>query len=294
MASRIQIAKPDIVGFFRQRPQKLYTQGDLSRILEEQRAFWRLAIRTSLSEFIGFLLQQGLQRFSVTFGGRESHCYIWGEVPLMVRLQFLRPGSYFSHFTAMQRHGLTEQTPKTIYLTQMRLNASRGDGMLTQPAIDGAFRKPSRMSSMTGEVEDYRVQLIAGGQDLGIVHQPLWDQTKTPDEVPDTIRVTDLERTLIDAAVRPVYAGGVAEVLKAYVAARERLSVNRLRAHLKALDFIYPFHQVIGFYLERAGYRENQVQLFRQLPQKFDFYLAHEMGDTDFIQAWRLYVPRGF
>lgn len=166
--------------------------------------------------------------------------------------------------------------------------------MLTQPAIDGAFRKPSRMSSMTGEVEDYRVQLIAGGQDLGIVHQPLWDQTKTPDEVPDTIRVTDLERTLIDAAVRPVYAGGVAEVLKAYVAARERLSVNRLRAHLKALDFIYPFHQVIGFYLERAGYRENQVQLFRQLPQKFDFYLAHEMGDTDFIQAWRLYVPRGF
>ena len=32
----------------------------------------------------------------------------------------------------------------------------------------------------------------------------------------ETLKVTGIERTLIDIAVRPVYAGGVFEVLKAY------------------------------------------------------------------------------
>ena len=64
------------------------------------------------------------------------------------------------------------------------------------------------------------------------------------------LRFTNLERTLIDAAVRPVYAGGVFEVRKAYQLAKEKVSVNRLAALLQKLNYIYPYHQAIGFYLE--------------------------------------------
>lgn len=299
MPSRIQIAKPDILRFFNERPQKLYTSTDLSRVLDQQRSFWRLAVRTTVSEFIGFLLNHGLRRFAVAFpSAGESACYTWGDVPLMLRLQFLKPRSYYSHFTAMQRHGLTEQSPQTIYLTQPPSSASsRGHGSLTQAAIDAAFRKPVRISPKVAEIDGYRVHLSAGGRETGLIEQTLWDQAgEGAQQPPPTIRLTGIERTLIDAAVRPVYSGGVAEVLKAFSEAKNIpvMSVNRLRAVLKDLDFIYPYHQVLGFYLERAGYREAQLRLFRQIPQDFDFYLTHDMGETDFIPAWRLHVPRGF
>lgn len=61
------------------------------------------------------------------------------------------------------------------------------------------------------------------------------------------VRVTSLERTLLDATVRPGYAGGVANVLEAYRRAREDLNVSRLINTLGELDHVYPYHQAIGF-----------------------------------------------
>jgi hypothetical protein len=77
--------------------------------------------------------------------------------------------------------------------------------------------------------------------------------------------------------------------------ARERVSVNKLVAHLKQMDFVYPYHQAIGFYLERAGgYRPAQIALLREVEMKWDFYLAHDMRDTAYSPEWRLHYPQGF
>jgi predicted transcriptional regulator of viral defense system len=111
----------------------------------------------------------------------------------------------------------------------------------------------------------------------------------------EMIRVTDVERTLIDSTVRPVYAGGVFEVLNAYRLARPRVSVNKLAATLKKLDYIYPYHQVIGFYLEKTGvYKETSIALLQKFDFKYDFYLTHGMKETAYSEKWRLYFPKGF
>jgi predicted transcriptional regulator of viral defense system len=108
------------------------------------------------------------------------------------------------------------------------------------------------------------------------------------------IRVTDVERTLIDVTVRPVYAGGPFEVLKAYKVARPKVSVNKLAATLKKLDYIYPYHQAIGFYLERAGvYTESSIALLRKFDFKYDFYLTHQIKEKAYSERWRLYFPKG-
>ena len=108
------------------------------------------------------------------------------------------------------------------------------------------------------------------------------------------VRVTNIERTLIDIVVRPAYSGGVAEVLKAFERAREQASVNRLMALLQKLNYLYPYHQAIGFYLERAGYSGTALDFIRQMPLNYDFYLAHQMGATDYVPQWRLHIPKGF
>jgi predicted transcriptional regulator of viral defense system len=108
------------------------------------------------------------------------------------------------------------------------------------------------------------------------------------------ISITSLERTLIDIAVRPDYSGGPGEVLKAFENAKEKVSINKLNAILKKINFIYPYHQVIGFYLERAGYRASQIDLLRKKEIEYDFYLTYNMGETEYSPIWKLYYPKGF
>lgn len=110
----------------------------------------------------------------------------------------------------------------------------------------------------------------------------------------EKIDVTNIERTMIDITVRPVYSGGVSEVLKAFKLAYPSLSVNKLASLLEQLNYTYPYHQAIGFYLEKAGvYNDSQINLLRKYDMSYDFYLTHQMKRMSYTRTWRLYYPKG-
>ena len=108
-----------------------------------------------------------------------------------------------------------------------------------------------------------------------------------------TISVTKLERTLIDIAVRPSYAGGVFQVLEAYRRAKDHISTGVLVATLKKLDYVYPYHQAIGFYMQRAGYTEAQYNRLKSAGLNYDFYLTYDLREKEFAPEWRLFFPKG-
>jgi hypothetical protein len=290
--SRLQIAKPDIVSFFSEKAPRVMKPRQLGAIVSEQRRGWRLAQNTTINDFITFLTKSAdLKQHVFEFPTRPETLFVWGKVPLFEILQHLKAKSYFSHYTAMRMHGLTEQVPKIIYISHERTTeATRSN--LSQIAIDEAFQRPARVSNNAVDFGDQRIVLLNSvfTDELGVI-----DQTIQHGSDPSvSVRVTNLERTMIDAVVRPTYSGGVFEVAKAFELAKDTLSVNSMSAMLKKLDFAYPYHQAIGFYLERAGYRASTLDLLRRFPTKFDFYLTHGMAETSFHKTWRLHVPKGF
>jgi predicted transcriptional regulator of viral defense system len=105
---------------------------------------------------------------------------------------------------------------------------------------------------------------------------------------------TDLERTLIDVTVRPAYAGGVDMVLSAFRRARERVSVTSLLATLRKLDHVYPFHQAIGFYMQRAGYEVGEYEQLRRIGLAHDFFLDYRLVRPSYDSEWRIYYPATF
>ena len=104
---------------------------------------------------------------------------------------------------------------------------------------------------------------------------------------------TDLERTLIDIAIRPAYSGGVFEVLEAFEIAKEKIDVYKLNKYLEILNYIYPYHQLIGFYMDKAGYDEKTLDVFNK-KSDFDFYLTYNISNKEYNKKWKIYYPKGF
>ena len=289
MPTRIQIAQADIVKYFDALPKRVFDGAEIGGILEEQRRFWRLAESMTALAFTNFLSEKSrLKVVRFDFPYRPIIKYVWGEVPFYAIVLSLKPDCYLSHYTAMHLHELTDQIPKIVNVNVEQGPKRHGPVNLVQERVDFAFRRPTRLCNNVAEYEGHQVRLLNGQYtgNSGVIDMP------GPEG--EILRVTDVERTLIDVTVRPEYAGGPFEVLTAYRRASDRVSVNRLAALLKKNDYVYPFHQVIGFYLERAGtYKKPQIDLFARLGTKCDFYLMHQITAPEYSSKWRLYYPKG-
>ena len=289
MLSKLDIAKTAITRHFEHSSVRVYTALDLASILDTNRDRWNLAQGTTIRAFIAFLLEKAKLRevrlYSKKYPGMLR--YSWSEPsPYQLGLS-MRRGAYLSHGSAVFLHSLTDKIPKTVYINREQSVKPRPHS-LTQEALNRSFSAKQRRSNYIFEYDDWRFILLSGKNTgrLGV------QQMKGPEG--EILECTSLERTLIDIVVRPAYAGGVYEVLEAFRVARRRMSIGKLKGFLKKLDYVYPYHQAIGFYMERAGYSQKLCSQLRDLGLPYDFYLANGMADAEYSDRWRLFYPKGF
>ena len=284
---RFNIAQKDIVSLFENSDSRIYTPKDLDMLLNVNRDFWRLAKSLSTKSFTELLLTKTrLTKHEFQFPSQKIVRYSWDDISVFELALSIKKNSYLTHYTASSLHGLTEQIPKVIYVNFEQPQNNRHKVELIQENIDKAFSKAQRQSQNIAIFNDYRICLLNGKFTSGLGVTKLSQEEK--------ISVTNLERTLIDITVRPSYSGGVFEVLGAYRRVKGAVSVNKLTAMLKKLEYLYPYHQSIGFYLEKAGvYTESQIKLLKQFDVRYDFYLAHQMKETEYSTEWRVYYPKG-
>ena len=290
-ASRLVLAKDAISSSFSQSLRRVYSQAQVANVLLQNRRAWYLADYTTSRDFISFLTKRGILRarkFRSEAYGHEITRYSRKEASLLELALSIKPRAYLSHETALMLHGLAKFSPKIIYLNVEQSAKPSGNGSLTQEEINRAFSGKQRQSNLIYNCDRASVVMISGKNTnrLGV------EEIAGPASEP--LRVTNLERTLIDIVVRPAYAGGTSQVRKAYRAAKDRMKVNRLLAILKNLDYVYPYHQAIGFLMHKTGYPEQSCAKLRALGLKYDFYLAHGLQRPEYSKDWRLFYPKDF
>jgi hypothetical protein len=288
MASSLQRALSAIRAELAAAPGGVFAEAELRKLLERNRARWDLAPSTSFRRFLEFAVEKvGLREVELRSERYSSfRRYAWGEYSPYRMALSLRTRSYLSHGTAIFLHALTEQLPKTIYANKEQSEKPSGSA-LTQERLTLAFTHRQRTSSYVFSMDSYRVVLLSGKStgNFGVV------TLKGPKG--EDVQATGLERTLIDIVVRPAYAGGIVQVLEAFRGAKGRVDAGELVRVLKKLNYVYPYHQAVGFLMERAGYPSEDSEKLLRLGTKFDFYLLHGMKSPERDPKWRLFFPKG-
>jgi hypothetical protein len=280
-----------ITEFFDSLGKRVFLRSELVRLIYRNREQWALTQDASDAEILDdFSESMPLRHFVLTSGNytNEFSRYAWRDPdPLEVAASIRAPKSYLCHSSALYMHKLVDHLPRDLCVNYEQSDKPQASDGLTQERLDRAFRGKQRQSAFTFRYEKHQIAVLSGKYTGGleVSEMPLATRAK--------VRVTSLERTLIDVTVRPSYAGGVECVLESYRRARERLTISGLVDTLAELKYVYPYHQAIGFYMERAGFPTRQLAPLRALRTDWDFYLAHNIRNPAFNRNWRIYHPRG-
>ncbi|MEK4750932.1 hypothetical protein NST77_25890 [Niallia sp. FSL W8-0177] len=287
---------------FLSKKKSVFSRMDLIAVLDELKEERILRKNYKYSRFLNHLITElfVLERVKADLpNDKKTERFVLKNAkvhPFEIALS-LNPGSYISHYSALFLHDLTHNIPKDIYINREQTpKYSDPENKLTQAKIDYAFSRPMRRTNQIAKFsynkKKYQVFLLNGKNtgNLGIIKK------KTP-HTHNSVRLTNLERTLIDCVVRPKYSGGVEEILNAFERAKDDLSVNRLLGMLRKLNYVYLYEKSIYFYLSRTDYSLSQIGMVFDAINKSDvanlnFYLDYQIPKKILDEDIGIYYPK--
>lgn len=203
------------------------------------------------------------------------------------------PSGYFCDLTAIFHHGLTDQVPNSVYVCHETLQVQQPNptGMPSESMVRSAFIRPHRHTNFAFDFQGHELVVLNRTRNSG--HGVVAARNQSP--CPVGSKVAGLERALIDAVVAPQYNGGITSLPAYFMAARDKLQIDKLLDVYRKLKFVYPYAQSIGFLLEQSGLPEQADRLRKVYPPRQRFFLDHNAKSSwIYHERWMLYSPKEF
>jgi hypothetical protein len=276
--------RESLLKHFAKIPADVLASSDVTALLEQNQTAWN-AYDVSGRKALAFLVDNSIlspAEFTST-RYRPFTRYVRGNPSPYLLATSLRRASFLCHLTALELHELSHPN-KIVYTNYEQEPKPEGDD-LTQLRIRNAFKKKQRTTNYRFTYAGHEYVLINGkNTDRAGVVNHLSPEGKV-------VEVTNLERTLIDIAVRPAYAGGIQQVAEVYKLAISRIQVDGILKLLSKMNYTYPYQQSIGFLLERAGCNQSELRKLEHEKSEFDFFLDYGMKTPAYSERWQLFYP---
>ena len=188
----------------------------------------------------------------------------WSKSALALAPHLVDPAAV-AYASALHHWHLTEEAPRTVF-------------------VQSTSRKHRREKEVLGI--PYRFVTVVESKFFGVVTQPVDGQP---------VPVTDLEKSLVDAADRPDLSGGIVQLAQALSVALHRLDWRRLEAYLDRWPTGSPAKR-IGYLVESLELplsdREGRLRRWRRSLSSgiVDLEPGHSGSDGRIVTRWRLRV----
>lgn len=242
----------------------------------EQRDFRRV-VRDLLESNI-LIIDQDLQKIA-------HRVLIAPDEPAEAILCTADPFLYISHFSAMQRHGLTDRNPVELTLSRpvaslwKRLSEEKSAREFGRLAAELAiaplprFGLPTRVRKRALQIHDTR-------------HPGAWQQVRNA-----PVRVATIGQTFVDMLARPQWCGGMPHVLSVWEAHAETFLEEIIEAVEQSGTKLVKVRA--GYILdERLAFRDDRIEQWAENAQRGSSQRLDPVEDykPNFSEKWMLSI----
>jgi len=169
---------------------------------------------------------------------------------------FLLENSAIAYWSALNYWNLTEQIPNTVFV-----------------------QSPVFKKSKTIRNVEYKFIKIAEKKFIGITSVGRGNHK---------FRITDIEKTLIDCFDLPPYAGGFAELIRAFYIAK--INVTKLTEYALKVNNLTVMKRIsyLAELFEFSGYKRFHQETQKRLKDKYTYFSPFDKKEGKFISRWKL------
>jgi len=236
--------------------KSIFRLEDVSKILNLEGSISRSLIRKLVNRGVATRLKPGLFILAPYELGKERE---YMGSPLIVARELVYGKDYYlSHGTAMQIHGMVTQPQFVFYVTTVKKRRA-----IHIMATDFQF--------ITCKEEHF----------FGTIQHWVTKQER--------VRISDLEKTIIDSLYQPEYCGGITEAAKGIWLRRQDVNVSRLIEYALKMDSGAVIRR-LGYLLElyAIGSPEHLETLRGHLTETYARIDPVLPAEGKFIRKWRL------
>lgn len=256
------------------------SQEQLKEILEQLKDKSLVSSSLSYNSFLLKLIDKGLIQKSITIRGHIKTRYTFSQdFNIYDFCNSLEKNSFFSMSTALNIQALSDFREEYIFVSKERsTKIEQGNVTLTQENIDNAFSKKPRRTNAYDKIDNHVVVLLEA------------NKTDTFEVIEyNGYRVSSVNRAFVEMITNVQYLQSSETIIEVFTKIKEKLNLDTIYTIIEKFDFIYPYFQLAGFYLEQIGLLKAELIKFYDKKSKLNFYTQKNKNHYEFDEYWKVY-----
>ncbi|MCG3680045.1 hypothetical protein [Aliarcobacter butzleri] len=259
------------------KKKRFFSINDITSILDELKEKNLVSNSLTQNDFYLKLLNDGLVAHTITIRDIEKIRYTLNkEFNIYDFVYSLEKNGFFSMFTSLNIQGLTNFRDNFIFISKerrKRVNFNSKD--ITQEAIDKAFTNKPRRTKAHDTIYNYNVVILESNntQEIGIIKYKDY-------------KISSINRAFVEIISNIQYSKTPDDVIYEFKNLKDKLDINEIFNIIEKFDFVYPYYQLAGYYLEKIGYLKEELSKFVNKKTDLIFYTIKNKEKYTLDEYW--------
>jgi hypothetical protein len=257
--------------------KRFFSINDIANILDELKEKNLVSNSLSQNDFYLKLLYDGLISHTITIRDVEKIRYTLNkEFNIYDFVYSLERNGFFSMFTSLNIQGFTNFRENFIFISKERMQrVNFSSKNITQEAIDKAFSNKPRKTKAYNTIYNYNIVMLESNntQGVGIINY-------------NGYKVSSINRAFVEIISNIQYSKTPYDVIWEFRQLKDKLDINEIFKIIEKFDFIYPYYQLAGYYLEKIGFLKEELSRFFNNKTNLIFYTMKNKTNYDLDEYW--------
>ncbi|MCT7406702.1 hypothetical protein [Aliarcobacter cryaerophilus] len=257
--------------------KRFFSINDIANILDELKEKNLVSNSLSQNDFYLKLLYDGLISHTITIRDVEKIRYTLNkEFNIYDFVYSLERNGFFSMFTSLNIQGFTNFRDNFIFISKERMQrVNFSSKNITQEAIDKAFSNKPRKTKAYNTIYNYNIVMLESNntQGVGIINY-------------NGYKVSSINRAFVEIISNIQYSKTPYDVIGEFRKLKDKLDINEIFKIIEKFDFIYPYYQLAGYYLEKIGFLKEELSRFFNNKTNLIFYTMKNKTNYDLDEYW--------